>query len=258
MGQKKKLKNMKKRKHNNKKKSIIAIMGILFLFVLINLVNAEILFHEQRYNLQIPTANNQTDVYDFFYMDYNHSSNDQVIQGQYYEVYLLYSTNILQWNQLNLNNEVTLCTLYITRYAHGNYTTLYNENFTEDTDVQNKKYFILMSDGDSDTARFDCYFNDPTYSGVDMPITLSINAPTQYCKACQYTDWYELQGNVQAKTMQSNTATVLTYIQKFSTLIFEFIVYIFWLFLIAMFFFAIGMIFWAIYFVYLWLIQLEK
>jgi len=256
MGQKSKIKKMKKKK-NHKGKSML-IIGILFTFIMINLINAEILYHEQRYNLQIPTANNQTDVYDFFYMNYNHSSNDQVIQGQYYENYLLYSTNILQWNQLNLNNEVTLCTLYITKYAGGNYTTLYSENFTEDTDVLNKKYFILFSDGDSDTARFDCYFNDPTYSGVDMPITLSINSPTQYCKACQYTDWYELQGNVQAKTMQTNTAIVLTYIQKFSTLIFEFMVYIFWLILIAMFFFVIGMIFWSLYWVYLWLIQLEK
>lgn len=279
MGRLKKLLKRKAKKMKNTKKDIKGMLKklgmMIFIILCINLISAETGFL-QKSAVEIPgvvdnhiyiiyaTQDTMPSFVGSLLGAFGITNNlttplNFVPSGKPYEVSIVYSSDIKQWNINYPSNQVNYCKLEFSQQniLSGNLSIIFSQNYTETSDV-NDRYFFKLNDGDYVTAYFICYFAS-NYTGLDLPVSMYAQAPSWECKACQFSDWAKLKGSsLDISQLNNSVGSIQDYIQKLMLLVFEFVVYMFWVFLIAFLFFAVGMIFWGVYWVYFYIINVIK
>jgi hypothetical protein len=228
------------------------LLLILFAIFLINSVSASEYFQEK---VLLPdNITSRT----FAFTDYVETNEDSIVNGQTYDTYILYNSNIATWNSLNPNATVYYCTLKVNYLTVSNYTNIiFEQNIT--SDIINRKFFVKLKLKDAYQVYADCIFATPqgrTLANLGMPLDFAIVTPTAECKACQYYLWSRDEIKLQKSIIVSSYSTKnIGYIKGFFAIFYDFAIMGFWVLMILLLLFSVGLIFFAIH----WLIKyLEK
>lgn len=198
----------------------------------------------------------------FWYQGQYNGVLDQISDDSLLESYIMYSMYPNKWNSDNPTSLITNCTLTVNYFANKfNFTqVLFNETvLSTDPDIFGKKYFVRMPVKDGYTADIDCYYLNSAQTSIDIPVEMSMVAPSWECKACQMYQWTLLNRDViKAQTLGGNTVAVWGYISQVIDLNLEIVLALFWLFLIFAFLGILGLVFYGILWSYSQLKELAR
>jgi hypothetical protein len=196
----------------------------------------------------------------FYSVAYTPTNYDDVL-NQPYESYILYSSNINDWNIANPQNQVRDCnfSVYYSSYRsqllhQGNLSApdqilLYNADFIGN--YPSNKYFVRLNPKDVYTTQMTCTFLNSQSRTIDIPVTISIVTPTWECQACQYYQWTQDQIKLTvASTLSGYTSKNVGYIASLFRMFYEIAIYAFWVALILLLLLSVSLIFYGIYWVY--------
>ncbi len=219
------------------KRIIIIMIGILLIVSMINLIEAEIQFFQQKLINRNPSSTgnisekltNTTTIHAF--VDFNKDSDNFIKGDAPLEFYVQFDITIDSWNAVNPAFSVDFCN-FTTRVFSGiqNATLEFNQVFTDDN--INDKHFVRLEAGELWVADIDCHFNGQNTS-IRVPANMQIVTPTFECKACQFFEWSQIEGDIlKAESIGDNVVEVSNIIKKFVRLNFEILLTLFWIILI--------------------------
>ncbi len=218
----------------------IIMMGILLMVSMINLVDAEIQFFQQKL-IDRGNLTNTTTIHAF--LDFNKESDNFIKGDAPLEFYIQFDITIDTWNAQNPEFSVDFCN-FTTRSFSGiteNATVDFTQVFTGDN--INDKHFVRLQDGELWLADIDCHF-DGQNTSIQIPANMQIVTPTFECKACQFFEWSQVEGDIfKAEAVGDNVVAVSVIIKKFITLNFEVALALFWILLIIITVHTTGLIF---------------
>ncbi len=230
------------------KRLIIIMMGILLMASMINLVDAEIQFFQQKLVNRNPSASgnpnesltNTTTIHAF--LDFKKETNDFIKGDAPLEFYIQFDITIDTWNAVNPDFSVDTCN-FTTRTFSGiqNATLDFNQVFTGDN--INDKHFVRLKSGELWVADIDCHFNGKNTS-LQIPANMQIVTPTFECKACQFFKWTQVEADIiKAESIGNNVVDVTNIIKEFIRLNFEILLTLFWIVLIVIAVHSTGLLF---------------